>query len=326
MRGFRLLAALAALAAGASAPAPAAAQEAYPSQAVRILVPYPAGGGVDIVTRTLGDELAKRWRQSVIVENRPGAGGTIASQVLAKSSPDGHTLIVVASGHAINPFLYAKLPYDTFGDFTPISLHRLVAEHFAGARQFANQNPGRPAGAGAGAARRALLRHGGHRHVDASCRRAVEAHGEGRHRGDPLQRRRAGDQRPDRRAHPDVVQQRARRRSATSRAARCARSASPPRPARRSCPTCRRSPRPACRATTPACGGACLAPGGLPPAVGTKLHRDIVEALRVPAVKERLSGFGATPDGSSPQEFATLIRADHDKWGPVIKAAGIKGE
>jgi tripartite-type tricarboxylate transporter receptor subunit TctC len=119
MRGLGLLAALAALTA---AVAPAPAQDAYPSQPVRILVPYPPGGGVDIVTRTLGDELAKRWRQPVIVENRPGAGGTVASQALAKSSPDGHTLIVVASGHAINPFLYAKLPYDTFADFTPISL------------------------------------------------------------------------------------------------------------------------------------------------------------------------------------------------------------
>jgi tripartite-type tricarboxylate transporter receptor subunit TctC len=69
-----------------------------------------------------------------------------------------------------------------------------------------------------------------------------------------------------------------------------------------------------------------LAPGGLPPTIAAKLHRDIVEALATPAVKERLSGLGATPVGSSPQEFAALIRADHDKWGPVIKAAGIKGE
>jgi tripartite-type tricarboxylate transporter receptor subunit TctC len=69
-----------------------------------------------------------------------------------------------------------------------------------------------------------------------------------------------------------------------------------------------------------------LAPGGLPAAITAKLHRDVVEALGTAGVKERLTGLGATPVGSSPQDFAALIRADHEKWGPVIKAAGIKGE
>ena len=100
----------------------ASAQGGFPSKAVHILVPYPPGGGVDILARTLGDELSRQWGQSVVVENRPGAGGVVASQALATSPPDGHTLMVVASGHATNPFLYAKLPYDTFKDFTPISL------------------------------------------------------------------------------------------------------------------------------------------------------------------------------------------------------------
>jgi len=100
----------------------ASAQSPFPSKPVHILVPYAAGGGVDILARTLGDVVSRQWGQSVVVENRPGAGGVIASQALAASAPDGHTLIVVASGHATNPFLYAKLPYDTFKDFTPISL------------------------------------------------------------------------------------------------------------------------------------------------------------------------------------------------------------
>src|ERR1700753_1708501 len=100
----------------------ASAQSPFPSKPVHILVPYAAGGGVDILARTLGDVVSRQWGQSVVVENRPGAGGVIASQALAASAPDGHTLSVVASGHATNPFLYAKLPYDTFKDFTPISL------------------------------------------------------------------------------------------------------------------------------------------------------------------------------------------------------------
>jgi tripartite-type tricarboxylate transporter receptor subunit TctC len=96
----------------------ASAQSDFPTRPVRIFVPYAAGGGVDILARTLGDVVSKQWRQSVIVENRPGAGGVVASQ----APPDGYTLIVVASGHATNPFLYPKIPYDTFRDFTPISL------------------------------------------------------------------------------------------------------------------------------------------------------------------------------------------------------------
>src|SRR2546427_3846910 len=98
------------------------AQTIFPSRPVHIFVPYPAGGGVDVLTRTLGDVVSKQWGQSVIVENRPGAGGMIASQALVSSPPDGYTLIMVASGHATNAHLYAKLPYDTFKDFTPISL------------------------------------------------------------------------------------------------------------------------------------------------------------------------------------------------------------
>src|SRR5262245_41577347 len=100
----------------------AKAQDDFPSKPVHIYVPFPAGGAVDIVGRTLGDELSRRFGQSVIIENRPGAGGAIATQALAKAPPDGYTLIIIATGHALNPHLYDKLPYDTFADFTPISL------------------------------------------------------------------------------------------------------------------------------------------------------------------------------------------------------------
>ena len=99
-----------------------AGAQSFPSKPVRLFVPYPAGGAVDVLARTLGDVVSKTWGQPVVVENRPGAGGVIASQALATAPPDGHTLIVVASGHATNPFLYPTLPYDTFKDFAPISL------------------------------------------------------------------------------------------------------------------------------------------------------------------------------------------------------------
>jgi len=120
MRGlFRLFAVLAGLVVCGTS---ALAQQSFPSKQVHLLIPYPPGGAVDILGRTLGDELSKKWGQPVIIENRTGAGGTIASQVVAKSAPDGYTLVIVASGHAINPYLYSNLPYDTFRDFRPISL------------------------------------------------------------------------------------------------------------------------------------------------------------------------------------------------------------
>src|SRR6201995_4752522 len=100
----------------------ALAQSNFPTKPVHIFVPYAPGGGVDILTRTLGDVVSKVWGQSVIVENRPGAGGVVASQALVQAPPVAYTLIMVASGHPANPFLYPKLPYDTFKDFTPISL------------------------------------------------------------------------------------------------------------------------------------------------------------------------------------------------------------
>src|SRR5271154_2545610 len=100
----------------------ASGQTPFPSRHVHIFVPYAAGGGVDILARTLGEAVSRQWGQSVVVESRPGAGGVVASQALVTSAPDGYTLIVVASGHATNPFLYPKMPYDTFKDFTPIAV------------------------------------------------------------------------------------------------------------------------------------------------------------------------------------------------------------
>ena len=117
--GVRIVAAAAAMFAAGGI---ASAQSPFPSRPVHIFVPYSAGGGVDILARTLGDVVSRQWGQSVVVENRPGAGGVVASQALVTSAPDGYTLMVVASGHATNPFLYPKIPYDTFKDFTPISL------------------------------------------------------------------------------------------------------------------------------------------------------------------------------------------------------------
>ncbi len=95
---------------------------AYPDRPVRIVVPYPPGGGTDVVARLLAQRLTERMKQQFVVENRGGAGGTIGTDVVAKAAADGHTLMVVPTSHVINPSVYARLPYDTRKDFAPVSL------------------------------------------------------------------------------------------------------------------------------------------------------------------------------------------------------------
>jgi tripartite-type tricarboxylate transporter receptor subunit TctC len=97
------------------------AQTDYPSRPVRIVIPYPPGGPTDIVGRIVAQALSERIRQPVTVENRPGASGTIGADVVAKSAPDGYTLLVNVSGQLVNPALFAKLPHDPLKDFQPIT-------------------------------------------------------------------------------------------------------------------------------------------------------------------------------------------------------------
>lgn len=102
---------------------PAAHAQNYPVKAIRFVVPFPPGGPLDIAARAIGQKLTEAWKQPVIIDNRPGAGGNIGADNVAKSAPDGYTLLMGAvSTHAINPNLYAKMPYDALRDFAPITL------------------------------------------------------------------------------------------------------------------------------------------------------------------------------------------------------------
>ncbi len=100
----------------------ASALAQYPDRPPKILVPFPPGGAADTFARLAGDRLGTAWGKQVIVENRPGAGGIIATEAAAKSAPDGYTFLIVTVGHAVNPSLYPKLPYDTLADFAPIAM------------------------------------------------------------------------------------------------------------------------------------------------------------------------------------------------------------
>lgn len=114
--------------------APPAAAQAYPARTVRIIVPYPAGGGIDIMSRVIGERLSQRLGQAFVVENKPGAGTLVAAETVARAAPDGHTLMITTDATiTINPHLYAKLPYDAQKDFAPITqlvaLNQLLLAH-----------------------------------------------------------------------------------------------------------------------------------------------------------------------------------------------------
>jgi tripartite-type tricarboxylate transporter receptor subunit TctC len=98
----------------------------YPSRPLRIIVPFSAGGSTDVLARMIGKNLTDAWGQQVVVDNRAGANGVIAADLIAKSNPDGHSLLMVAIGHAINPSLQKNLPYDTGKDFQPVSLTAIL--------------------------------------------------------------------------------------------------------------------------------------------------------------------------------------------------------
>jgi tripartite-type tricarboxylate transporter receptor subunit TctC len=307
-----------------SAGATASAQSPFPSKAVHILVPYAAGGAVDILARTLGDVVSKQWGQSVVVENRPGAGGVIASQALAASPPDGYTLIVVASGHATNPFLYPKIPYDTFKDFTPISLlasspnillvradspFRTLADMIAEARAKPGSLSFAHAGTGtstqlAGELLKSLAR------IDLN---AVPYKGGAPAINDLL----GGQIAMSFNNGPESVPQ---IEAGTVRALAVT--------------TASRAPLlpnvPSMAETVPGYDTevwwGLLGPAGMPADLATKISQDFVAALNTESVKERLAKLAASPIGSPPQAFDAKIRADYDKWGPIIKAAGIKAE
>ena len=321
----RIVAMLAVLAWGATASAQDADRGTFPAKPVRLLVPFPPGGAVDIVARTLGDELTRRWGQQVVIENRPGAGGIIASQAAAQSPADGYTLILVATGHALNPYFYVKLPYDPFNDFTPISLvgfspnmllvrsdspFKSVADVLAGARQ----RPGYLSYGHAGNGTSPHLAGELLKYLAKVEIAAIPYKG-----GAPSLNDLIGGHVPL--TFNNIPESIAQVRAGAVRplgVTTAARSPTLP-----DVPTIAEAGVPGY--DTGVWWGF-LAPAGLPAGVKAKLAKDCAEAVKAPAVVERLRGLGATPVGSTSVELADFIRAEYEKWGPVIKAAGIKAE
>jgi tripartite-type tricarboxylate transporter receptor subunit TctC len=303
---------------------PAAAQ-AFPSKPVTIIVPFAAGGAVDIIARTLADRLAARWGQQPIVENRAGAGGVVASQALVRAAADGYTIMVVANGHPLNRFFYERLPYDTDRDFTPITqiassplvVSVARAETATDAKSFFEAAKAKPdgvifgisgfgtsahlAGVLIGQASGAKLVAVPHRSGSQALQTVISG-------GLPMS------------INPLLeVMELARAGQVRALAVTTARRS----PALPDVPTLAEQ---GFAGFDAGVWWGIVAPANLPPAIFAQLSRDLQAAVRAPETLARLDQLGATPVASTPEEFRAFLAAETAKWGPIIRAANVKVE
>ena len=307
-----------------SSTSPLALAQAYPSKPVRLIVPFPPGGATDIVGRLIAQKLTESWATQVIVDNRAGAGGTIGSDIAAKSPPDGYTILMgTSSTHAVAPSLYSKLPYDPTRDFAPVTLVAsatiLLAVHpslpTTSVRDLialAKQQPDALSFASSGS--------GGISHLVGEQFKSV-----------------AGVQmvhvpyKGDTPALIDLVSGQVHLMFGTAvsflpyvkaRRLNALAVTNPKRsPIVPDIPTVAESGLPGFEALQ---WFGILAPAGVSKDVVAKLHADIVKAVRLPDVRDRMTSLGAEVVGSTPAEFAAFQKADAAKWAKVVKASGAK--
>jgi tripartite-type tricarboxylate transporter receptor subunit TctC len=299
--------------------------QSFPTRPVTIFVPYSAGGAVDVLARTIAQSLSKSWGQQPVIENRPGAGGVIASQALAQSAPDGYRLILVASGHPLNQFFYPKLPYDTFRDFTAItevaySPLAVVVSAKDGAKNLqellaiAKQKPEALSYGMSGNGTSAHLAGELLNYMAGVKILAIPYKG-----GAPaLTAVLAGDIPMSINPLPEVVGQLDGGFVRAIAVTTATRSKAMP-----DVPTVAESGVPGYETSV---WWGFLGPAGMAPELVAKINADLLTSLKDPAVLATFDKLGATPVGSSPQEFEAFMRAEAAKWGPVLKQANIRIE
>jgi tripartite-type tricarboxylate transporter receptor subunit TctC len=303
-------------------PAQLSPAQGWPNRFVRIVVPYAPGGPTDAVVRTVADPLARTWGQQVVIENKGGAGTNIGAEAVARSDPDGYTLLVGSSALSMNRNLYRSLSYDAITDLAPVTLicsfaffmcvpnsspAKSVQEFIAYAKEkggrltFATPGPGTPP-----------------------------------HMAGELFKRMAGIEMthvPYRGAGPaytDLIAGRIDLQFASGVALELIKSgqvrglaisSAKRNPAAPALPTVAEAGVPGFEVSS---WFAFFAPAKTPPDIVRRTNADTVAALADPAVKSRLEFLGYTVIGSTADELATHLRSDIDKWGPVIKDAGIR--
>jgi tripartite-type tricarboxylate transporter receptor subunit TctC len=301
----------------------AASAQGYPNKPVRILVPYAAGGAVDVLARTIGQSLSKAWGQQPVVDNRPGAGGILASQALVQAPPDGYTLILVASGHPLNQFFYPKLPYDTFKDFTaitevaysPLTINVAKNSPYKSLKDVLDAARAKPGELSYGMSGIGTSAHLAGELLNYSAKiKIVSIPYKG---GAPaLTAVIAGDIPMAFNPMSEAVGQ---IEGGTVRA--IAVTTATRSPALPDVPTVAEQGVPG---FDTAVWWGFLGPKGMDSALVAKIQADIAATLKDPAVLDYLTKTGAFPVGSKPAEFDAYMHAEADKWGPVLKEANIK--
>ena len=321
----RVLGIMVALALACGALSTARAQT-YPSKPVRIVVPFAPGGTTDILARLVGQRLSDALKQSVVIDNRPGANGALGTEIVAKSAPDGHTIVMGYLGSfAIGPNLYSKLPYDPVRDFAPITLVASTTQALAmhpslpvrSTRDLvalAKRQPGQISYASAGIGAPSHLAGELFKMMAGVDLVHVPYKGSGAAINDLLGGHVALSFGGLAAAMPHVKTQRLRVLAIASGARS---------PAMPQVPTIAESGLPGYDVSS---WFGLLAPAGTPREVIARLHSEVVRILKAEDVKQQLAADGAEVVASRPDEFAAYIKSELAKWGGVVKAARIKAE
>ncbi len=299
--------------------------QTYPTRTVRIVVPATPGGAIDLIARSLAEKMTASLGQPVVVENKPGASNNLGTDFVAKSAPDGYTLVIIASSHATNKFLFKQMPFDPVKDFEPVVYTHVVPLLLA-------VNPSVPA-----KNVKELVAW-----IKANPDKAVYASsgpGSSLHMAAELFMNMTGTKmhhvpyKGSSAAHPDLLAGRTAMIFDTITAVQghvkagtlrgiavttASRSSAMP-----ELPTIAESGLPGYDAST---WGGILAPAGTPKDVVAKLNSTINAALKMDDVRARLTGAGIEIQGGTPEQFAYVIRNEIEKWGRVTKAAGIQPE
>jgi tripartite-type tricarboxylate transporter receptor subunit TctC len=301
-----------------------AAAQTYPAKPVRMIVPYPPGGGNDTFGRLFAAKLGERTGQPFLVENRPGAGTMIGTEAAAKSAPDGYTILLSSiATHALSPNLYSRVPYDPIKDFAPITLlgiaptvlvinQDLPAKTLQELISLAKSKPGALAYASGG--------NGTPPHINAEVFKAVAGvdllHVAYKGGGPALTDLMAGrvhvmlDTAASAMPHVRGGKLRALALSAPKRSAEYP-----------DLPTFAEAGLPQYETNA---WYSMHAPAGTPPDIVRRLNTELVAILKDPDIVARFKQLSTDPVGNSPEEFGAFVRAELDKYARIIKAAGIK--
>jgi tripartite-type tricarboxylate transporter receptor subunit TctC len=295
--------------------------QSYPAKPVKVVVPYPPGGPTDIVARVVSQKLFEQTGQQFLVENRPGAGGNIGAEAVARSAADGYTVVVATTAHAINPALFKNLTYDIHKDFAPVSQltsgplvivvnPSLPAKDVKELIALAKAKPGELSFASSG--------NGQSTHLSAELFNSmagiklnhVPYKGSAPALTDVIAGQAALMFDTMLSAMPHVKSGKLRALAVTS----AARS-----PAAPELPTIAESGLPGYEAIA---WNGLLAPAGTPKDVITKLNAELKKALETPEIKDRFAAQGFTAAWTSPETFAAFLQSEVDKWAKVVKISG----